>query len=157
MFLLYFTGSTCSQNQENHTKHTPKNTYVFTTRSKWEKSQKPSNITSKMAPKMWGRNGGGRLGALLGHLWRPNPFFNTKSVAKVLQKWPQGCKSEPKVLQKWPQGRKIYSKRGAEVAKVHQTCHLQDTKARRTARSALNKTWLIARSSSSRQHVMLII
>ena len=57
---------------------------------------------------------------LLGALWRPNPLFDTKGIAKVLQKWPQGCKSDPKVLQKWPQGRKIDSKRGAKVVKVHQ-------------------------------------
>ena len=37
-----------------------------------------------------------------GRLGRPNLFLNTKSMPKVLQKWPPGCKSDHKMLQKWP-------------------------------------------------------
>ena len=39
-----------------------------------------------------------------GRLGRPNLFLNTKSMPKVLQRWPPGCKSDSKMLQRWPPG-----------------------------------------------------
>ena len=47
---------------------------------------------------MWGYFGAGRLGALLGHLWRHSVFLTPTNVDKVLQKWPQGFKIDPKSI-----------------------------------------------------------
>ena len=79
-----------------------KNEYISGTRFFTWEMRKYLKHDLKMPPKTWLYFGDGRLGALLGHLWQPSPFFNTKSVAKVLQKWPQGRQSAPKVLPKYP-------------------------------------------------------
>ena len=75
----------------------------------------------------------------LAHLWRTNLFLDTQSIPKVLQKWPQGCKSDPKILRKLPQGRKMDSYKNAKVVQVHEKMSAARYQARRAARSAYNK------------------
>ena len=71
------------------------NTY-FTTLFFEEQIGKSAKNDSNMGPKTWLNFGGGRLGALLGHLWRHSLVFNTKNKAKVLQKRRQGSKKYSK-------------------------------------------------------------
>ena len=131
MVLLYFWGST-------HPKRHQKPSKNMTVKQHWRQHNKNTHFSGKcskndlqMAPKTWLYIGGERLGALLGHLWRPKPFFNTKSVAKVLQKWPQGSKSDPKrdpkVIKTCPRPPRTanYSKntsKGIQKCKKYQIC-----------------------------------
>ena len=65
-------------------------------------NQKMQEYDKKRSQKVSKRVTGFRGWRPWGRLGRPNLFLNTKSMPKVLQKWPPGCKSDPKMLQKWP-------------------------------------------------------
>ena len=83
----------------------------------------------KRCPKGWGDFRGGGLGGALDGLWRPNLFLNTKSMPKVLQKWPPGCKSDYKMLQKWPprSSNALLQERQSWFRCIKK-CQLQDTR-----------------------------
>ena len=54
---------------------------------------------------------------LLGHLWIPSLFFDSKSESTAAPKWSQGPKKSFKVLQKWTQGCKSDPKRVPKLSK----------------------------------------
>jgi len=85
------------------------NTYFYTKYTKYRETRL-QKVSKWMREFWWWR--------LLGHLWRPNLFFDTKNASKVLQKWSQGCKMDPQVLQKLPQGCKMDPKTDAKVVNV---------------------------------------
>ena len=116
-------------------------------------------MTPKMVPKTWGRNGAGRFGALLGHLWRPSPFFYHQVVPKAYQNAPKVTPRWPKWLQMDPPSDKSASKIVLNLSKNSKAPILQNWLQRwpknttptttalqccpdlawRTARSAYNK------------------
>ena len=108
LFLLNFTGSQCSKQQEKHIKNTFENLLFFTNivsnklKDLWKWHQKWSSKWEFF----WGVGALGRSWSL----WRRNSFLTRRNDDTVLQKWPKEFKIAPKInpsVQNWMKPKSI--------------------------------------------------